>query len=250
MRQTVADRPTQAIAVGRSTLIAALLHDAAGADAYADVPESAMYPTEAAVVATAGAQRRREFGTGRHCARQALWALGAPAVAVLPDPDGVPGWPSGVVGSLTHCDGYRAAAVARADQVRGLGIDAEPHAALPDCVRELVLRDEERARDRTLTAVWPDVHWDLVVFCAKEAVYKAWFPFTRQWLGFSDVSISIGVDGGLQAYLRPNRLIAGRPTPERLPGRWLVGRGLVLAAAWIPPPGGGLESAAGPRTVL
>ncbi|MGH3456338.1 MAG: 4'-phosphopantetheinyl transferase family protein, partial [Nocardioidaceae bacterium] len=168
---------------------------------------------------------------------------------LLPGADGVPVWPDGFIGSLTHCDGYRGAAVARAHQIRGLGIDAEPHDALPDGVRELVLRDEERARSRALTAVWPDMHWDRVVFCAKEAVYKAWFPLTRQWLGFSDVSIALGVDGGLQADLRPGRIAAGRRMPERLSGRWLVGRGLVVVAAWIAPPGSGLRSAVGPRAV-
>jgi 4'-phosphopantetheinyl transferase EntD len=250
MRQTVAVRPGLAIAAGRSTMIGALLPEAASAEAFGDVPESAMYPAEAVLVARAGARRRREFGTVRHCARNALRSLGAPDVALLPDADGVPVWPDGVIGSLTHCDGYRGAAVARTEQIRGLGIDAEPHDALPDRVRELVLRDEEQARSRTLTAVWPDVHWDRVVFCAKEAVYKAWFPPTRQWLGFSDVSISLGVDGGLQADLRPGRIAAGRRMPERLAGRWLVGRGLVVVAAWIAAPGSGLPSDIGPQAAV
>src|SRR5918992_849287 len=82
-----------------------------------------------------------------------------------------PRWPAGVVGSMTHCVGYRAAAVARSDELCGIGIDAEPHAALPGAVLDLVLRDEERERLRALADSSPDLHWDRVVFCAKEAVY-------------------------------------------------------------------------------
>ncbi|HEY3692789.1 MAG TPA: hypothetical protein VGL46_21300 [Pseudonocardiaceae bacterium] len=42
-----------------------------------------------------------------------------------------PVWPPGVVGSLTHCTGYRAAAVAHRRGVLTVGIDAEPHEPLP-----------------------------------------------------------------------------------------------------------------------
>ncbi len=219
-------------------MIASLVPEAAGAELYADAPESTMHPAEAALVITAGTQRRREFVTARQCARMALDALGAPAVAVLPDTDGAPVWPDGVVGSLTHCPGYRAAAVARSETLRGLGIDAEPHVPLPRAVDDLVLRAEEQARLRPLSAAHPDVHWDRLVFSAKEAVYKAWFPVTRRWLGFEDVSITVGPDGRFEADLDPSQ----QPVGRTVPGRWLVGRGFVLAAAWIAQPSASVGS--------
>ena len=89
--------------------------------------------------------------------------IGVPAVAVIPGVDRAPRWPVGVVGSMTHCAGYRAAAVARSDELFGVGIDAEPHAALPDAVLDLVLRDEERARLPALTDAYPDLHWDRIL---------------------------------------------------------------------------------------
>jgi 4'-phosphopantetheinyl transferase EntD len=144
---------------------------AACAELFGDAPESALLPAEAALVARAVAARRREFGSVRHCARTAMRRLGVPAAAILPDADGAPGWPDGVIGSMTHCGGYRAAVVARAGELRGLGIDAEPHAALPAELRDLVLDDVDAG---------VDAHGDRVVFCAKEAVYKAWFPLTRR----------------------------------------------------------------------
>lgn len=98
----------------RNTMIEKFVPKSACVEMFKDVPEAMMYLSEAAVVERAVGERRREFGTVRHCARQALQRIGLPdAIPILPDADGVPGWPSGVVGSMTHCEGYRAAVVAR-----------------------------------------------------------------------------------------------------------------------------------------
>lgn len=92
--------------------------------------------------------------------------IGIPAIPVLPDMHGAPRWP---VGSMTHCAGYRVAAT-RARELCGVGIDAEPHAALPDAILDLVLRGEEQARMPALAEAYPDRHWDRIMFCAKAAV--------------------------------------------------------------------------------
>src|ERR687893_269172 len=197
---------------GRVSLIATLVPGSASAKVFSDVPESTMFSDEAAAVASAGAERRREFGTVRWCARKALRQLGVPAAPILPDGNRAPRWPIGVVGSMTHCAGYRAAVVAGSGELRGVGIDAEPHAALPADVRDFVLRDEERKRLLALAGADPGRHWDRIVFCAKEAVYKAWFPLTGQWLDFDDVSVSVDLDGTFRA-----RLLGG---PQALDGRW------------------------------
>jgi 4'-phosphopantetheinyl transferase EntD len=203
------------------SLFATLVPGSASADLFSDVPESTMFSDEAAAVARAGAERRREFGTVRWCARKALRQLGMPAVSILPDGDRAPRWPVGVVGSMTHCAGYRAALVARSAELRGVGIDAEPHAPLPADVLDLVLRDEERAWLPALAEADPVLHWDRIVFCAKEAVYKAWFPATGRWLDFDDVSIDVRLDGTFEALLRD----------AAVSGSWKVDRGLILAAA-------------------
>jgi 4'-phosphopantetheinyl transferase EntD len=201
-------------------MIERLVPGSACAEMFSDAPETTMFATEAAAVASAVAERRREFATVRYCARMALRQIGAPAAPILPDADRAPRWPVGVVGSMTHCPGYRAAAVARSVELRGLGIDAEPHAAVPDEALDLVLRDEERARLLAVREADPGLHWDRILFCAKEAVYKAWFPLTRRWLDFADVSVTVRPDGTFRADVEAHDLS----------GRWTVGRGLVVAA--------------------
>jgi 4'-phosphopantetheinyl transferase EntD len=210
-------------------MIEALVPASACAEMFTDAPESTMFPIEAATVENAVAERRREFGTVRYCAREALHQIGLPAVPILPDRDRAPQWPVGVVGSMTHCAGYRAAAVARSGELCALGIDAEPHAALPGEALDLVLRGDERAR---LAGPAAGLHWDRIAFCAKEAVYKAWFPLTRRWLDFTDVSTTVHPDGTFEARLQ---VPGPRADLDSFFGRWTVGRGLVVAATSVRP---------------
>jgi 4'-phosphopantetheinyl transferase EntD len=214
-------------------MIETLVPASACAEIFSDVPESTMFSIEAAAVANAVAERRREFGTVRYCARKALLKIGVPAVPVLPDVDGAPRWPAGVVGSMTHCAGYRAAVVARSHELWGVGIDAEPHAAMPNAALDLILRDEERERLLALADARPDRHWDRILFCAKEAVYKAWFPLTRRWLDFADVSITAHLDGTFWACLRVRVPRVAGVYLDGFSGRWVVGRGLVVAATSV-----------------
>jgi 4'-phosphopantetheinyl transferase EntD len=220
-------------APGPAVMIESLVPASACADAFGDVAESTMFPAEAAAVAHAVLSRRREFATVRYCARQALRRMGMPAAPILPDADGAPAWPAGVVGSMTHCAGYRAAVVARSESLGGIGIDAEPHAPLPGPARDLVVRHEERARLRALAAADPDVCWDRILFCAKEAVYKACFPATRRWLDFADISVTVHAEGTFRARLlvcEPGIASAGR---DGLAGRWALGHGLVVTASSV-----------------
>lgn len=135
-----------------------------------------LYPEEATAVAGSVEKRRREFAAVRACARSAMTALGLPPQPVLPGERGAPRWPEGVVGSMTHCEGYRAAALARTSDLAALGIDAEPHRPLPDGVLDLVSSSAECSRLRSLVAANPGVQCDRLLFSAKESVYKAWFP--------------------------------------------------------------------------
>jgi 4'-phosphopantetheinyl transferase EntD len=204
------------------------------AEAYDDVTGPDYSSAEAALVAGAVAERRREFATGRECARRALTRLGRPPDPVLAGPRGEPLWPRGITGSLTHCDGYRAAAVAAAGDVTSLGIDAEPSRPLPDDVLPLVTDAGERQALSMLERTHPGIAWARVLFSAKESVYKAWYPLARRWLGFEDVALVLAPhDGTFTALLRvPGPSVRGLPL-RRFRGRWASGDGLVLTAVVV-----------------
>lgn len=190
-----------------------------------------LFPEERAALGNAVEKRRREFLTARACAREALARLGLPASPIVPGERGEPRWPPGVVGSITHCAGYRACVLARAGELAAVGIDAEPNAPLPEGLLGDIARPEERPLLAQLADIEPGVHWDRLLFCAKETVYKVWYPIARSWLGFEDATLTI--DPAARTFRA--RLLApwpevGARCPTSLEGRWQVREGLVLAA--------------------
>lgn len=206
-------------------------------DARGPLPGEALLPEEEPLVARAVEKRRAEFTTVRTCARRALGRLGLPPAPLLSGDKREPLWPAGVVGSLTHCAGYGAAAVAWASDLATVGIDAEPHDKLPDGVLERVSLPVEQRELRALPA---GVHWDRLLFSAKESVYKAWFPLARCWLGFEDARLAFtpGPDptrGTFTAELLVPGLppVAGRAV-RVLPGHYAVGGGLLATAISLP----------------
>jgi enterobactin synthetase component D / holo-[acyl-carrier protein] synthase len=206
---------------------------ATAVEAFADPPDVTLFAEEEAVVRRAVDKRRREFTTVRDCARRALAELGYPPAPILPGPRGAPGWPAGVVGSLTHCPGYRAAAVARERDVRSLGIDAEPHEELPEGVLPAIALDAERAMLDRLRADRPATCWDRLLFSAKESVYKAWFPLTGRWLDFAEARIELDGSGSFTARLLvPGPVVDGRQLAG-FDGRWLVRNGLIATAVAV-----------------
>ncbi len=203
-------------------------------EVFGDLPDVVLFPAEEAAIAKAVEKRRREFATARACARAALATLGLPSVPIVPGVRGAPQWPSGVVGSITHCAGYRACAAAHERDVRTIGMDAEPHEKLPDGVLDAISFPAERARLAELTAAVPAVCWDRLLFSAKESVYKAWFPLTGRWLGFEEAAVDF--DPVRQTFtaqlLVEGPMVNGIELTE-FEGRWVVSSGLVAAAIVI-----------------
>lgn len=202
-----------------------------------ELPEERLYPEEEAVVARAVPKRRREFTTGRGCARAALARLGLPRAPIPPGERGAPCWPPGIVGSITHCAGYRGAAVARAGEIAAIGVDAELHDVLPAGVLGLVATGTERTHLAELARRQPGVHWDRLLFSAKESVYKAWFPLTRRWLDFDQAELRFDpLAATFTARLRAAGMAVGGAPVTALAGRWSVRDGLALTAIVVPAP--------------
>jgi len=191
-----------------------------------------LYVEEAAAVANAREPRRQEFTTGRVCARRALAQLGVPAAALPVGFGGAPRWPDGIVGSIVHCAGYRAAVAVPVATISGIGIDAEPNAPLPECVLRSVASSGElhqltRLSDRS-------IHWDRLIFCAKEAVYKAWSPLTHRWLGWNDVAVQLDPrTGTFRARISVDLSLQDQHL-RRMSGRWLAQDGLLLTTVVVP----------------
>lgn len=183
-------------------------------------------PAEARLVGRAVAKRRREFAAGRESARAALAACGMRDAVIPADPDRVPIWPPGFVGSITHCSTVAAATVGPQAAFRGIGLDIEERQVLEPELADCLMAPGEsgEARHAFSNDVWP-----LVVFCAKEAAYKCIYPLTRISLDYQDLRVTaVQADGSFAVHaLRPD--VRDAVPWHALEGRLLVSPGYVAA---------------------
>jgi 4'-phosphopantetheinyl transferase EntD len=183
------------------------------------------WPEEQAAVAKAVERRQLEHGTVRRLARAAMAELGVAPAPLLTGEKREPLWPPGVVGSLTHCRGYCAAAVALDTQVRSVGIDAEPDERLRESLVDRLCHPAEVER-----LDWFDADPGMrgkAIFCIKEAIYKVWYPVAGRWLGFLDVDVSAASSGAFTATV----LVDAPPELTTVSGRFERADGFVRAAA-------------------
>jgi 4'-phosphopantetheinyl transferase EntD len=225
---------TGRVSRARDGLIGRVLPSAAvAAESFGDLPPAGLglFPAEQRAVGTAGPSRQAEFTAGRRCARTALAGLGVPAAPIVPGPAGEPGWPDGVTGSITHCPGYRACAVARTRDLAAIGIDAEPDEELPAGLTDAVATAWEQAWIRRQGTTGPPVRWARLVFSAKEAAAKAWYPLAGRWPDLAELTVAATAAGELSV-----RLTGAVPNlPATLTGRWLARDGLIVTAVASPP---------------
>lgn len=155
-------------------------------------PQS-LYDDERAYGGAFGDRRLREFATGRLCARGALASLGIYEFPLHVNADRTPRWPAGVVGSITHTDGFCGAIAARDDDARALGLDVERRGRVDEDLVPRIFTRREHERYRGFAPDARDLFATLT-FSAKEAYYKCQFFLTRRWLDFTDVELDVAFD--------------------------------------------------------
>jgi len=192
---------------------------------------AALLSEEEAVLGQVSDKRRRDFTLGRQCARQALIKLGIGPVPILRGNAREPQWPPGVCGSITHCEGYCAAVAALQSEIKSIGIDAECLRPLPYGVLERVTLETERRWIENADSGMP---WDVLLFSAKESVFKAWFPIVGSWLGFEQARIEFAPHAGaFRAIILSAAPGAHSDAPTELTGRFHVDGDRVLTSAFI-----------------
>ena len=196
-----------------------------------------LHPDELALVSNAPTARRLEFAAGRSCARMALCQIDFDhqGESLLADALGAPQWPKGIIGSITHAPGWSAAVAtrtARRGGVRSIGLDAERAAPLPPGVREVVASSQELGQLARLEARDSDPPWDAVLFSAKEAAYKAWYPLTGILVGHDSVRVRLSRTGGFVAQVEASTA-TGAPVSHRVRGRWSLGPEVVVSLGYV-----------------
>ncbi len=183
-----------------------------------------LWPAEEAAIAQSVAKRRDEFAAGRACAHICLDQLGLLAGPIPAGEMGMPHWPNGVTGSITHSDGIAMAVALRNGAVRALGIDIEPVGSVTEAMHAIVLTPAERAalpsQDRAIAAT--------AIFSAKEAFYKAQFPISRRFVDYCEVAVELA-EGRFSVQIQSDIPSIGA-AGQRFDGRWCMLDGHVLSA--------------------
>ena len=155
--------------------------------------------------AASARQTRQEFVRGRQAAYAALRAVGfvdhSACESNSPDDltesyltdvvgknaDRSPHWPAGYVGSITHSRNWIVAAAAQSGDLASIGIDSEPIATPEQAA--LLKQDIGHATEwQLLEAIGLSLPVAFtLLFSAKEAFYKCWYPLKQRFLDFPDV---------------------------------------------------------------
>lgn len=191
------------------------------------------FPTELADMPRGIDKRRREFVAGRVAAHEAMQKLGLSARPVLANRTRAPAWPRGLVGSISHNATTCVAIVARASQVRSLGVDVEDDSPLEADLEATICTLEERAWLATRPA---DVRGRMskLIFSAKEAVYKCQYPVTHKMIDFTAVLVTPDIDTGqFEATFLKNT--GPFRAYDRLNGRFAIRNGLIHSAVVLTP---------------
>ena len=186
-----------------------------------------LYPGEMASMQNAVQKRRQEFGAGRGCARTALARLGFADVAIEKQKDGSPLWPEGAVGSISHSSLWSGAAVARKDQIRGIGLDIETVDRVGQRLERMILTLDEAAwMTRQPRGLWRQ--WRATIFSAKEAIYKCLHPLYAERIGFMDAIVTPSQDDLTFSVTMIGAVADAIPGCTVMQGRYLMHEGNVF----------------------
>ncbi|MGH2795028.1 MAG: 4'-phosphopantetheinyl transferase family protein [Actinomycetota bacterium] len=170
------------------------------------------------------APEMKDFERGRRAAAHALAELGERLVEIPASEDRAPVWPPGIAGSIAHTRDVAVAIVVPANDFTAVGVDVEA------ADRRVEERTTERIGTPQELAALPDPA-ALILFCAKEATYKALAPLGATRLGFHDVVYTPTFPGVLEGRLVDDTL--DPRVPRTFSARYAVADGYVVSAVQV-----------------
>ncbi|WP_262696497.1 4'-phosphopantetheinyl transferase family protein [Kordiimonas aquimaris] len=157
-----------------------------------DLESQKLTPYERKRANTLPNPQKWDYVRGRICSSKALYNLARiKDYSLLSDLDGVPIWPKGIVGSLSHTESVCGAVVAYSNSVLSMGFDIEELERISEEMFEEICTENEllKLKEQQFFQSKRNVS---ILFSAKEAFYKCYYPLYRNWLDFKDVDIELG----------------------------------------------------------
>jgi 4'-phosphopantetheinyl transferase EntD len=185
-------------------------------------------PEEETLISQAMEKRQREFRAGRHCAHAALAKLGLPPKPILRDEKRAPIWPSGYLGSISHCQDFCFAACCTLGEIQGLGIDVEPLAPLRTGVDSYI----HNKREDSFLQTHPELP-ERLIFSAKESLYKCYYPSIKRYFGFHTVELTIDPVNQRFHFTQSAETQLELPRNLNFYGRYLTNQSHLFTACWL-----------------
>ncbi|WP_428239595.1 4'-phosphopantetheinyl transferase family protein [Gynuella sp.] len=173
-----------------------------------------------AFIQKAVTKRKSEFIAGRFCALKSLqkWGIGDTFIPVGERRN--PVWPSGIIGSISHCHAYAMAVTARSQYSMAVGIDIEDvvEPEMADNLRDSVINPDEfvlQAGNEPPNTVFT------LIFSMKESFFKAAYPHVGYYFDFSAISLqTIDWHTGMVEFKINQNLSDTFKTGDRLSGQF------------------------------
>lgn len=149
-----------------------------------------LLPEEEVCIKNAVPKRRLEFIAGRICARALLSRCGWPEYPIVSNKDRTPVWPSNIVGSISHTDGFCGVALAIKADFSSVGLDIQYIGKMKQDIWKYIATPFELNWIESLPGCKQQKYATLI-FSAKECFYKCQYMITKRWFDFHDVIIGI-----------------------------------------------------------
>ena len=194
-----------------------------------------LHPEEEKISDSFGSSKRRdEFSLGRYCARRALSKFEMESVPILRNTESrEPFWPKTVRGSITHTEGFAAAAVGMTKDVSGIGIDLESLSKVVDFnIRRHVCVEKEQKFLESLNDKQANQYLR-IIFSAKESIFKCFFPISKTYLSFKDAEIIIDKKNSEFSFLLTKACTGITSAGFQHSGRFSINNDLLLTSIYI-----------------
>lgn len=176
-----------------------------------------LFSEEGEAVRAASTKRQKEFATGRWCTRRALQAMGFPPAPIPRGHGGMPIWPPGATGSISHCKDYCCAVVSKAGCNLGVDVEFVDPSIESGVWRQVYSPDEDpEAMGLDETDI---VRARYAIFSAKESLFKCIYPHVLEFISFQDVKAELNFGEGLFELVLRKALGPRFPEGTRIPGR-------------------------------
>ena len=178
-------------------------------------------------------KRRRQFLLGRLGAHSAIAALQIPHISPIVgiDDNRLPVWPPEVCGSISHSGDRVAVAIGRSTDYQTLGLDLQHIVPLKHDIRRHIATEFEL--DIISAHTSESDLMTLMLFSAKECFYKAFFPLTKHFLGFKDVTARFNIEENCFLISLNDPTSAPVAWPRETPVSLNISEGYILSSVWL-----------------